>query len=146
MGDAAGKLADRLHLLGVAKGFLGGAESVQRFAFGGDVAADRVDEVLVRDGGPGNPAVGAVLVAVAVLEPQGDQPLVQALGLAAGRAYVFLVDEVQEAGADQLVLGPAEQRSQAGLTATIVPSKRATSMMSVDSRHMRSRSRVRSVT
>ncbi|MGT2482204.1 hypothetical protein ACU4GR_32850 [Methylobacterium oryzae CBMB20] len=52
MGDAAGELADRLHLLGLAQRLLGRRQGVGALALGGEIAADGVDDPLARAGPP----------------------------------------------------------------------------------------------
>jgi hypothetical protein len=69
--DSAGQLAHCFHLLRLPQRFLGLHERLSGLLLGGDVASDRMDEVLVRHGRPGNPAVRPVPVAKPVLDAAG---------------------------------------------------------------------------
>ena len=109
VGDAAGELAHRLHLLGLAQRLLGVAQGLGLLLLARDVAADGMNEPLVRDGRPGQPPVRSVLVAIAVLEPQCRDALGQPPGLGDCRGQIVRVNEVEEALAEEFILAPAEQ-------------------------------------
>ena len=66
--DPAGQLPDRFHLLGLKQRLLGGLQPFGCSLLRGDVAGNRIDVIPVRDAGPGQPAVRAVLVPKAALE------------------------------------------------------------------------------
>ena len=68
VGDAAGELADRLHLLGLPKRLLGRRKFDFRRSLGGDVSTGAIDKALFRDADPGNPAVAAILASIAIGE------------------------------------------------------------------------------
>ena len=68
MGDAAGELADGLHLLALPQLLLGLSQRLRLLLFGSDVAAVGINDVAFGRSRPGKPAVAALLVAVAVLE------------------------------------------------------------------------------
>ena len=142
--DAAGELADRLHLLRMAQRLLGLAQGGLRLALGGDVAADRLQEIVRRHGAP----CDAPAAAVAGPHVELDQ---------LGRACRATV---RRARTRRIARPPRRRRSrgrwrrqqigsfqpsrcvQAGLIELIVPSRPATIMTSVDSVHMRLRSAV----
>ncbi len=106
--DAAGQLPDRFHLLRLAKRFLGLPQRVGRDLLGGDVATDRVDEIVARYGSPGDPAIIPVLVAqphrimaAALTDRASDDPLGDASPLVG-------VNELNERRSLQLRLRPVE--------------------------------------
>jgi hypothetical protein len=111
-----------------------------------DVAADRVDEIARRARRPGNPAVAAVRRPVAVLEPESGRSGAQLAHFGERRLLVVRWTRSMKLVPTSWSWVQPSRVVHAGLTELMVPSKRATSMMSVDSRHMRSRSAVRSAT
>ena len=145
--DAAGELADRLHLLRLAQRLFGLAQRLLRFALGGDVAADGLQQAVRGDRAPfdrgacrrrrAQPSSNSA----ARCRRQGV-----AARPAAGRPIV---------GHDELAgrLAPSNSASsqprscvQAGLTAVIVPSRPRDQHHVGRQRHIRSRSAVRSAT
>jgi hypothetical protein len=107
--QAAGELADGLHLLRLAQLLLGALQLVLAFAFGGDVARRAIQLAVGGHRHPRQPAPAAVLVAQAVFQAQRRQVARQRIlpGLAAGGAVVG-VDEIQEGGGGDFVLAPAQ--------------------------------------
>ena len=100
----------RHHLGQKPKTLLAHAESFLVVFRVGDVRCPTVEKPFLRErpGFPAKPAVGAVLVAVAVLELDGLLPLDELAGLREGGGVVVGVDEVQVGARDQFRGGPAE--------------------------------------
>ncbi|GJE41573.1 hypothetical protein AEGHOMDF_0739 [Methylobacterium soli] len=99
--DAARELAHRLHLLGLAEGVL-------QVALLGHVAPDRVEMALARHRGPGQDAVGPVLVAVAVLEARRRGPVPQTMQLLQRPLPLVGMHVIEEARSHQVLRLPAE--------------------------------------
>ena len=108
--DAAGELAHRLHLLRLAQGLLGLTQRLRRRPLRSDVAADGVEQSLLRHCGPGDQPVATVLGAEAVLEPEGLGTLVKARKLRECALDIVRMDEPKKVAGEQLRLGPAEDR------------------------------------
>ena len=106
--DAAGELADRLHLLALAQLLFGPA---QRFGLRLDlrhVAAGRDQYAVARAGAPRDPAVAAVPVQVAVLDHRNARVGRQGLGAGPAERDVVGMDQVEQRAADEFGLGPAQ--------------------------------------
>ena len=108
--DAAGELADRLHLLRLAQLVLGAPQRLGGLLLGGDVPADQVDQPVLRRHGPGDPAPGAVLVAEAVLHADGRNALGEPRAPAIGMWRVVGMAQLAHMHRADLVLAPAEHR------------------------------------
>ena len=109
MGDAAGQLADRLHLLGLQQRFLGGLQPFGGGLLRGDVAGDGIDVIAVGDAGPGQPAVGAVLVAEAAFESDGGLAGAELVDLRARQAAIVGMLQPFRGAVQQLGLAPAQR-------------------------------------
>ena len=109
MRDAAGQLADRLHLLRLAQRLFGLAQGVLRLALGGDVAADRLQQLVRRDRAPGDAAARAVRRPQPSSNSLGAVPRRQRVERGSQQRAIFGNDEVQDVGADQLRLLPAQR-------------------------------------
>ncbi len=112
MGDAAGQLAHRLHLLRLPESFLGPVKLLRRQDVRGDVAADGVEDAVAEGGvGHGGPGEGHRL-AVGFQQPHlelvrrlsGHQPRHHL----AGQRQVFRMDDVGERPREKLGLGPVQ--------------------------------------
>ena len=68
MSEAAGQLADRLHLLRLAKFLFGVSQGLGAGLLLGHIAPVGVDDAILGEGVPGDPSNTAVLLKVAVLE------------------------------------------------------------------------------
>ncbi len=110
MGDAAGELADRLHLLALPKQVLGLLQRLRLLLLPGEIPPDGVDEPFARHRGPGDPAVAAVLAAVTVVEPPERGAFEQELQAVARPVHILGMEKIQQAAADQVGFGPAEAR------------------------------------
>ena len=105
---AARQLAHGLHLLRLAQLLL---HLGQRFGlghFGGDVAAHRIDAACRRTGGPGDPAVAPVPMAIPVVKPGMRHACGQLLRVLDGARQILRMDEMKKRGAQQLVFTPAQ--------------------------------------
>ena len=107
--DAAGELADRLHLLRMAQRLFGLAQGVLRFALGGDVAPHRLKEIIRRDRAPFDAAARALAGSHVELDPLGRRSPGQCLELGSKQRSLFGNDEFQDIGAEELGLLPAQQ-------------------------------------
>ena len=107
--DAAGELADRFHFLGMAQRLLGLAQGVFRLALGGDVAADRLKEIVRRHRAPFDTPARAVARTHVELDALRRRSARQRLELGSKDRAFFGNDEVQDVGPDQLRLLPAQQ-------------------------------------
>lgn len=107
--DAAGKLANRLHLLRLAQLLLRGLKVGGGLLLGRHVAATGVDQPLLGPRDPRDPPVAAVVVAHAVVLA-GQQAVGRGgQSAAAGVGFVGVV-EFEVAAADHLVRQPAQDR------------------------------------
>jgi len=121
MREAARELADRLHLLRLAQGLLGPGERLGGLLLGLDFAPDRVDEVLVWNSRPRQPAVAAVPAPVAVLEGQLRGAAGQSGRRGEGRLPVVRMDEVHEGPRGHLLGGPTQRRHPCRVQTDDVP-------------------------
>ncbi len=121
VGDPAGELAHRLHLLRLAQALLHLGQLLLAFALGGDVARHAIEPALPGRHRPGHGAVVAVAGPELVLESQGAGP-----GGELGDLFLVerLLVRMADPGAgapDDLVLGPAEHARPGGVHAAPDP-------------------------
>ncbi len=107
--DAAGQLPDRLHLLRLPQGFFGGFQPLSGGLLRGHVAGDRVDVILVRHTGPGQPAVRSVLVPEAAFEPDREIALDQLAHFRPGQSAIVGMLQPFRGAVQQFGLAPAER-------------------------------------
>ena len=105
---AAGQLADGLHFLGLLQRGLGAPHGLHPGQVGADVAAHRVDVLVVGRGGPGQVAPAAVLAPIAVLEAVYLAAQAQHLDLARGGFAVVRVHQVEQGSSEHLGFKPAQ--------------------------------------
>ena len=114
MRDAAGELAHRFHLLGLAQRLLRQREVLLGLLLRGDVAAAGEDALAVGRGGPGDPAIAVVFVADAQLHAGQDGALGIHISGGAG-GVVVEVDEAEEVAPRHLFRRPAKQGRPGGV-------------------------------
>ncbi len=100
VGDAAGQLPDRLHLLRLAQRIFGVLQGLGLQLFGGDVAAVGIDGVAFGRAAPRNPARRAVSVHVTVFKARNVAAHLGAVEIGLGLALVVMPQEVGEMAAD----------------------------------------------
>ena len=108
MRDAAGELAQRLHLLRLAQRGFGFGQGLGVGAVPGHVAGDAIDEVALGHGGPAEDAIIAPLGAEPVFEPDGRMAVGQILHLAARPLHIVGMLHPFRCAADQFLLRPAQ--------------------------------------
>jgi hypothetical protein len=89
VGDAAGQLPHRFHLLRLQQGLLGGPQPLGRGLLRGDVAGDGIVVVLVGYPGPRQPAIRPILVAEAAFEFDGGLAGAELFDLRAGNPAII---------------------------------------------------------
>jgi len=109
VGDAAGQLSHRFHLLRLQQRFLGGLQPFGRGLVRGDVAGYRIIVLVVGHPGPPQPAIRAILVKQAALEPDGGFALAQLFELLARRAAIVGMFQPFRSAVEQFGLAPAER-------------------------------------
>ncbi len=105
----ARELPHRLHLLRLPEHRLRLGQRLGLLLFNGDIARDGVDQPGFRHRGPGQPAVAAAFVSVAVLEARGGRALGRPARLGQRGRGIVGMDQLHERMADQVVLLPAQQ-------------------------------------
>ena len=108
MGDAAGELPHRLHFLGLEQGLLGGLQPFGRGLLRGHVAGDRINVLSVCNAGPGQPAVGSVLVPEAAFESDGGVGFAELPDLAPRQSAVVGMFQPLRGATEQFRFAPAE--------------------------------------
>ncbi len=108
MGDAAGELAHRLHLLRLAQGVLGARQLFLGRDLLGDVPPCAIDHPLFGNAHPGDPSVTAVLAAESVREADGGLAPLGQLESGAGGFHVVGVQQLPDGVAGDFRLRPAE--------------------------------------
>src|SRR3954462_5440421 len=89
------------------QGFLGFRERLRIAFFSGDVASAAIDEPALGSGDPGNPAIAAILVLVAVFI---GGPWLRA-GVPhrfPGALQILIDDKIENRGSDHFLRGPSE--------------------------------------
>ena len=107
---AAGELADGLQPLALPQGLLGLLQGLRLLPLRLDVTADGIDAAVPGPGGPGDPAIAAVLVAVAVVEAQERLAVLQARNTLHRALEIAGMEEIEEIAPEEFRFGPAEHR------------------------------------
>src|ERR1700761_5353556 len=109
MRDAAGQLADGIHLLQLPQLFFRSPMGICRFLIGGDVPADDIDQSLLGGQRPVDPPIRSVLVAKAVFHAHGAGALGETSpSLMANRRVIRMAQYVDMQRPDFL-FAPAER-------------------------------------
>jgi len=108
VGDAAGKLADRLHFLGLTQGLLSCSQFSFRGSLGSNIPAGAIDVTVLGNADPGDPAIAAVLAAIPVGEAERRLADLGQFETGAGVLQVIGVQQVKDRHADDLLFRPSQ--------------------------------------
>ena len=95
VGDPAGKLADRVHFLGLTQGLLSCRQFDFRSPFGCNISASAIDIAILKNADPRNPTIAAVFATVSICETQrglADLRQFEARAWALSRSRILLVN------------------------------------------------------